>query len=158
MYTIGYGWTYGCAILARSSTVLAVGMAFHLSQLLFLILVEEPHVKKQQEMGLGGKASGGGGAGGRAGGGAGGGKSPSSSTTKGTTIEGATPTTPTTAAATAAAAAAAAKGPRGSNVFLVKNFDLFRASDVSLLLMCMFFVVAMWLGSFPGGPLDKGTG
>ena len=32
MYTIGYGWTYGCAILARSSTVLAVGMAFHLSQ------------------------------------------------------------------------------------------------------------------------------
>jgi len=46
MYTVGYAWTYGCAILARSYTVLALAMAFHLSQLAFLMLVEVPHVEK----------------------------------------------------------------------------------------------------------------
>ena len=46
MYTVGYAWTYGCAILARSYAVLALAMAFHLSQLAFLMLVEVPHVEK----------------------------------------------------------------------------------------------------------------
>jgi len=45
MYTIGYGWTYGCAILARSFTVLACVLVFHFSQLLFLVIVESPHVE-----------------------------------------------------------------------------------------------------------------
>jgi len=45
-YTVGYGWMYGCSILARSYAVLACTMAIHLSQLAFLTLVEVPHVEK----------------------------------------------------------------------------------------------------------------
>ncbi|GBG27905.1 Phosphatidylethanolamine N-methyltransferase [Hondaea fermentalgiana] len=44
MYTVGYGWMYGCALLSRSYQVLACAMGFHFSQLIFLILIEAPHV------------------------------------------------------------------------------------------------------------------
>mmetsp|Transcript_11495 Transcript_11495/g.22594 ORF Transcript_11495/g.22594 Transcript_11495/m.22594 type:complete len:852 (-) Transcript_11495:317-2872(-) len=44
MYTVGYGWTYGCALLSRSYPVLACAMGFHFSQMIFLVFVEAPHV------------------------------------------------------------------------------------------------------------------
>ena len=46
MYTVGYCWIYGCALLARSTTVLLLAMVMHISQLIFLWIVEYPHVDK----------------------------------------------------------------------------------------------------------------
>lgn len=46
MYTVGYAAYYGVALLTRSYTVLLVSMIAHTFQLLFLMLVEEPHMHK----------------------------------------------------------------------------------------------------------------
>jgi Phospholipid methyltransferase len=46
MYTIGYAFFYGCALLARSYTVLYVSLVAHLLQLIFLAAVENPHIEK----------------------------------------------------------------------------------------------------------------
>lgn len=46
MYTVGYAGYYGAALLTRSYTVLLVSLIAHISQLLFLIWVEEPHMLK----------------------------------------------------------------------------------------------------------------
>lgn len=46
MYTVGYSFYYGCAILSRSYTVLYVSVIAHVAQLLFLVLVENPHIEK----------------------------------------------------------------------------------------------------------------
>ncbi len=46
MYTIGYAFMYGFALLSRSYTVLYVGLFGHSCQLIFLVLVENPHIDK----------------------------------------------------------------------------------------------------------------
>eukprot|EP01113_Clastostelium_recurvatum_P001576 TRINITY_DN10642_c0_g1_i5.p1 TRINITY_DN10642_c0_g1~~TRINITY_DN10642_c0_g1_i5.p1 ORF type:complete len:772 (-),score=167.47 TRINITY_DN10642_c0_g1_i5:94-2361(-) len=46
MYTIGYGFYYGTALLSQSTTVLYVSLFAHFCQLLFLSLVEDPHIQK----------------------------------------------------------------------------------------------------------------
>ncbi|KAL6069572.1 Phosphatidylethanolamine N-methyltransferase, variant 2 [Balamuthia mandrillaris] len=46
MYTIGYSFFYGMSLVTRSFTVLYVSLFAHLLQLLFLQLVETPHMKK----------------------------------------------------------------------------------------------------------------
>jgi len=46
MYTIGYAFFYGSAILTRSYVVLYVSVVGHLMQLGFLALFETPHMKK----------------------------------------------------------------------------------------------------------------
>lgn len=46
MYTVGYSVYYGIALISRSYTVLFVSLAAHMSQLVFLVLVEEPHIKR----------------------------------------------------------------------------------------------------------------
>ena len=46
MYTIGYSFMYGFALLSRSYTVLYVGLFGHACQLIFLVLVENPHIDK----------------------------------------------------------------------------------------------------------------
>lgn len=46
MYSAGYGWSYGAALLSRSWTVLAMALGAHLLQLGFLAAVETPHIEK----------------------------------------------------------------------------------------------------------------
>ncbi|KAI0559767.1 Phosphatidylethanolamine N-methyltransferase [Gracilaria domingensis] len=46
MYTVGYAAYYGAALICRSHTLLAISLLAHISQLLFLALVEEPHIQK----------------------------------------------------------------------------------------------------------------
>ncbi|KAH3743594.1 Phosphatidylethanolamine N-methyltransferase [Pelomyxa schiedti] len=46
MYTIGYAFFYGFALLTHSYIVLYVSLAAHVCQLVFLALVETPHMKK----------------------------------------------------------------------------------------------------------------
>lgn len=46
MYTVGYAAYYGSALICRSYTLLSVSLVAHLSQLLFLAFVEEPHIQK----------------------------------------------------------------------------------------------------------------
>lgn len=45
MYTIGYSFFYGCALIARSYSVLYVSLFAHFCQLLFLAFFETPHMK-----------------------------------------------------------------------------------------------------------------
>jgi phosphatidylethanolamine N-methyltransferase len=46
MYTIGYAFMYGMALLSRSYTVLYAGLFGHACQLVFLTVVENPHIDK----------------------------------------------------------------------------------------------------------------
>jgi phospholipid N-methyltransferase len=147
MYTVGYGWTYGCALLARSFTVLACGMAFHLSQLAFLTLVEVPHVEKLYAAGSREELERG---------------SPAGALSPPLTLTGKKAAAGAGAAAAAAAAEAEARLAASRPWLLtrlldltgVRNFDVFSDSDVTLAMAISFFVLGTTLGSFPGGPLD----
>ncbi|EGC40447.1 hypothetical protein DICPUDRAFT_16016, partial [Dictyostelium purpureum] len=46
MYTIGYTFYYGLSLISQSYTVLYVSLFAHFCQLLFLVLVEDPHIQK----------------------------------------------------------------------------------------------------------------
>eukprot|EP00047_Mylnosiga_fluctuans_P004086 m.232631 g.232631 ORF g.232631 m.232631 type:complete len:714 (+) comp12387_c0_seq1:48-2189(+) len=46
MYTIAYAWYYAFFFIARSPSVLVIGIIAHLSQIAFLVLVETPHMDK----------------------------------------------------------------------------------------------------------------
>eukprot|EP01120_Amphizonella_sp_Union-15-10_P014790 TRINITY_DN7316_c0_g1_i1.p1 TRINITY_DN7316_c0_g1~~TRINITY_DN7316_c0_g1_i1.p1 ORF type:complete len:731 (-),score=105.58 TRINITY_DN7316_c0_g1_i1:1-2193(-) len=46
MYTIGYAFFYGVSLISQSYTVLYVSLFGHFCQLLFLEVVENPHIKK----------------------------------------------------------------------------------------------------------------
>jgi hypothetical protein len=46
MYSLGYTWYYGVSLLCKSHTVFFVGLAAHLLQLAFLVIVEAPHMEK----------------------------------------------------------------------------------------------------------------
>lgn len=46
MYTIGYSFFYGAALITQSHTVLYVSLLGHLCQLAFLQYVENPHIEK----------------------------------------------------------------------------------------------------------------
>eukprot|EP00871_Galdieria_phlegrea_P000925 jgi/Galph1/1833/GphlegSOOS_G512.1 len=46
MYTIGYAAYYGCCLIAQSYRLLFLSLFSHGSQLLFLMLVEEPHIQR----------------------------------------------------------------------------------------------------------------
>ena len=46
MYTVGYLFYYGCALISRSYTVFAVSLFAHACQMAFLELVENPHIAK----------------------------------------------------------------------------------------------------------------
>lgn len=46
MYTVGYSLYYGYSLLARSYPLLFCSLLAHCCQLLFLVLVEEPHIKR----------------------------------------------------------------------------------------------------------------
>lgn len=46
MYSLGYAGFYGISLLACSYAVLFVSIAAHISQFLFLYIVEEPHIAK----------------------------------------------------------------------------------------------------------------
>ena len=41
-----YGWTYSVGLMSRSYKVLVLAMASHLAQMIFLSLVETPHIEK----------------------------------------------------------------------------------------------------------------
>jgi len=107
MYTVGYGWAYATGLFSRSYTILALAMASHLAQMLFLYFVETPHIEK-----LYGSES--------------------------------------------SAAAQTNGNGGGANVFIIRNFDLFRASDVGLVLTLAFLFAAVVLGSYDdAGPLSS---
>eukprot|EP00516_Mucochytrium_quahogii_P008031 CAMPEP_0203746928 /NCGR_PEP_ID=MMETSP0098-20131031/2212_1 /ASSEMBLY_ACC=CAM_ASM_000208 /TAXON_ID=96639 /ORGANISM=" , Strain NY0313808BC1" /LENGTH=908 /DNA_ID=CAMNT_0050635181 /DNA_START=157 /DNA_END=2883 /DNA_ORIENTATION=- len=127
MYTVGYGWTYGCAILARSFTVLACAMAFHFSQMLFLIFVEAPHVERLYG---------------------------NNESVPNVADKLAKKLSPHGKVCTSGFDRPPHEEFTRTSVFVVKNFDIYRASDVNLLLTLLFFVLSVWLGSFKGGPLD----
>lgn len=46
MYTVGYTAYYAISLVTRSYTVLLVSLVAHVSQLVFLVTVEEPHIKR----------------------------------------------------------------------------------------------------------------
>jgi phosphatidylethanolamine N-methyltransferase len=46
MYTVGYTAYYGFSLICRSYTLLIASLIAHMSQLLFLMSVEEPHIEK----------------------------------------------------------------------------------------------------------------
>eukprot|EP01111_Echinosteliopsis_oligospora_P018369 TRINITY_DN8385_c0_g1_i1.p1 TRINITY_DN8385_c0_g1~~TRINITY_DN8385_c0_g1_i1.p1 ORF type:complete len:481 (+),score=77.89 TRINITY_DN8385_c0_g1_i1:120-1445(+) len=46
MYTIGYSFYYGAALITQSSVVLYVSLFAHFCQILFLTFVENPHIEK----------------------------------------------------------------------------------------------------------------
>ena len=46
MYTVGYTAYYAVCLFTRSYTVLLVSIVAHVSQLIFLVVVEEPHIKR----------------------------------------------------------------------------------------------------------------
>lgn len=46
MYTVGYSFYYGTSILTRSYTILYISVIAHISQLVFLVLVENPHIER----------------------------------------------------------------------------------------------------------------
>ena len=46
MYTVGYGWMYGLALMTGSSHVAALAFGSHFLQIFFLVAVEDPHIHK----------------------------------------------------------------------------------------------------------------
>ena len=46
MYTVGYAWMYGFALLVWSWDLLALAFVSHFAQMLFLEFVENPHIEK----------------------------------------------------------------------------------------------------------------
>lgn len=46
MYTLGYSFFYGAALICNSYAVFAVSLVAHVAQMLFLMLVENPHIEK----------------------------------------------------------------------------------------------------------------
>ena len=46
MYTVGYAIYYANSLICRSYVLLLCSLAAHMSQLVFLVLVEEPHIKR----------------------------------------------------------------------------------------------------------------
>ena len=46
MYSIGYAGYYGISMMAASYEVLFISIAAHVAQLIFLVVVEEPHIEK----------------------------------------------------------------------------------------------------------------
>ena len=46
MYTVGYGFYYGLALMSHSYTVLYISIWGHCCQLMFLSLVEDPHIQR----------------------------------------------------------------------------------------------------------------
>lgn len=50
MYTVGYFFMYGFALLSSSYTVLVVSLVAHAMQLVFLKYVEDPHIEKTYDV------------------------------------------------------------------------------------------------------------
>jgi len=94
MYTAGYAWMYGFALIVRSYALFALVIICHLLQMLFLSAVETPHIEK-----IYGKDE-----------------------------------------------PATGKKERTSNFFAPKNFDFFRAGDLSSVLVALFFTGFCYLG------------
>ena len=46
MYTVGYSAYYGISLITRSYTLLFVSLVAHAGQLIFIFVVEEPHIQK----------------------------------------------------------------------------------------------------------------
>ena len=103
MYTVGYGWMYGMALMTGSSHVAALAFGSHFMQIGFLILVEDPHIAKLYGPNI---------------------------------VH--TPTSSILASPT--------KVPK-SNVLLLGNFDIYRASDWQLVSICVLIVCLFLMGS-----------
>jgi phosphatidylethanolamine N-methyltransferase len=54
MYTVGYSAYYGVSLMTRSYTLLFVSLIAHAAQIVFLLVVEEPHIQKVYGGGGGG--------------------------------------------------------------------------------------------------------
>ena len=94
MYTAGYAWMYGFALIVRSYGLFALVIVCHLLQMGFLSAVETPHIEK-----IYGKDE-----------------------------------------------PATGSQERVSNFFAPKNFDFFRAGDLSSVLVAVFFAGFCFLG------------
>jgi len=46
MYTVGYSVFYGYTLICRSYTMLFISITAHMMQIIFLVCVEEPHIKR----------------------------------------------------------------------------------------------------------------
>ena len=94
MYTAGYAWMYGFALIARSYALCALVLASHLCQMGFLSFVETPHIEK-----IYGKDE-----------------------------------------------PATKDRERTRNFFNIRNFDIFRAGDLSTLFLAGSFVACSFVG------------
>lgn len=129
MYTLGYGWTYGCALLARSSMVLCCTMLFHTSQLLFLTFVETPHVEQlyldNSHKDVSGRI----------------GLAQDTGVRKGEER----------GCLGGCREFIRARWPR----LQLPSYDVFNGYDVNMTLMNLFFILGISVGSVSGGPLDS---
>ena len=110
MYTVGYFWCYGAALLSRSYVVFVLALLAHFSQMAFLVFVESPHIEKlygSENVQSAGDED--------------------------------------TAAATSATIAA--RETKHANIFVVKNFDKFRATDWSLVLLVVVYALMLVVGT-----------
>jgi phosphatidylethanolamine N-methyltransferase len=121
MYTVGYGWMYGCALVTGSAHVTALAFASHLMQIGFLVFVEDPHIHKLY----------------------GSGTAPVPVSDK---LRSAEEKLMRRGRAESEDNAAAFRYV-DSNVFVVKNFDLFRASDWQLIIICILMMTVYGLAS-----------
>ena len=46
MYSVGYAWYYGFALISQSYVVFGLALFSHLMQMVFLVFVETPHIEK----------------------------------------------------------------------------------------------------------------
>lgn len=114
MYSIGYAGYYGISMMAASYDVLFISIVAHVAQFVFLVLVENPHIEKTYNPPAPRKRT----------------LSTKSEVSAGTGAEDAVPNAVSSGTGTAESLS------QVHNLVGLKNLDLFRATDYTVILLC----------------------